>query len=112
MMRIGDKKNMTYHKIILNLSITSILVFIFWFIFTKVGGEGILSYIGLLLYMPIFLIISVVTGAWAAMHSISSKTYLFVGFIFYSLLIALIQIFIYKRKKRKRQETCSKGRVR
>ena len=102
-MRIDGKKKMIYRSIITNLSITSILVFIFWFIFTRVGEEGILSYIGLLLYIPVFLVISVFAGAWAAMHSVSSKTYLFVSFIFYSSVIALIQIFVLKwRKKRKR----------
>lgn len=90
-----------------NLAISSFIVLALWY----TGGfiKGILSKIGLILFAPGFIILLFLQmvfqgkGEWEALHDYSYKTLLVISFIFYSAVIAMIQIFIYKRR-RKRQE--------
>jgi hypothetical protein len=64
--------------------------------------KDVLAYIVGILLIPSLLLFSLFKGVWGAMHDISFKRYIIASFIFYSLLIALIQIIIYKRRERKK----------
>lgn len=91
---------MNYYSIIINLSLSSVIVFFIWFL-SGLGVRGLLFYLLAIMYMPSFLIVSLFKGPNYAMHFASFNTFIVVSFIFYSLLIALIQVIVYKLKKRK-----------
>ncbi len=90
-----------FRYIIINITASSLLVLLLWY--TGRFIEGILYKIGLVLYLPSFYILVLIQGLNETMHFTSDNTELFVSFIFYSAVIALIQILIYRRRK-KRQE--------
>jgi len=92
-MKTDNKKILRY--IIINISITSIIVFLIWFL-ASLGRRGILFYVLFIFYMPSFLILSLFKGVVETMHFTPSETFLLVSFIFYSSVIALIQVIIYK----------------
>ncbi len=84
-----------------NVATSSLMVLILWY--TGRFIEGILFYIGLILYSPGFIILSAIGGPNYAMHFAREITFRLVSFIFYSLLIAIIQVFIYKRREKKQR---------
>lgn len=61
--------------------------------------KGSLNYIGYVLFLPSYLIISLFKGVNEAMHFTRYSTFLWVSFIFYSFVIVLIQIIIFNKKK-------------
>lgn len=61
--------------------------------------KGPLNYIGYVLFLPSYLIISLFKGVNEAMHFTRYSTFLWVSFIFYSFFIALIQLIILKMKR-------------
>lgn len=91
-----DKRKLLRYVAINFVFSLSIVLFL-WY--TGRFVKGILFYVGLFLDMPAFIIISFIGGINNAMHFTPENIYRVVSFIFYSLLIALIQIFIYKRRK-------------
>jgi len=91
-------KRKLFKYIIVNLTISSLIIFILWY--TGRFIEGILFYIGLVLDLPAFIIIAFIEGTNNAMHFTSENIYRVVSFIFYSFLIALIQLFIHKRRNK------------
>jgi membrane-bound ClpP family serine protease len=93
---------MLYYALI-NFFLSSSIVFIVWY--TARFRTGILHFLGLILYAPGFYILFLTTGPNYAMHFATENTFRFVSFIFYSLLIGLIQIIIYKRRKKKTRIT-------
>ena len=95
-MKVSNRKLLYYG--VINLSVTSVLVLILWY----TGGflVGIRAFVGRTLFTPSFFILFLLLGPTKAMHFTTYNTYLVVSFIFYSALIALIQVFIYKRKKK------------
>lgn len=96
-MKATNKKLLFY--IAINFLLTSALVLLQWY----TGGflEGFRASVGRVLFTPGFLILFFLIGPTKAMHFTTYNTYLVVSFIFYSTVIALIQIFIYRRKKKK-----------
>lgn len=93
-----SNKILFWHTII-NLFLSLALTFLMWYPVRSFGI--ILNYIGYVLFIPSFYIISLFKGVNAAMHFTRDRTYLLVSFIFYSLVIALIQVIILKKKRRK-----------
>jgi hypothetical protein len=97
---------MKLKHIIINIGITSFLVLFIMWILPKILSEfvdkDILSYIVGVLFIPSLLIFSFFKGLWGAMHNVSFKIHLGVSFIFYSAVIALMQIFIYKQRKKEK----------
>ena len=98
---ISEKKVKLQH-IIVNLVLTSVTVFAIYYL-SGPHVKGLLFHIGAILSMPSFLIVSLFMGPWKAMHSVPFILDKLINFIFYSAVTALIQLVIYKRKK-KRQE--------
>lgn len=97
-----DRK-LLFQYILFNLAASSFLLLCLWY----TGGfiEGILSKIGLVLYLPSFYILVFIQGLNETMHFTTYNTELFVSFIFYSAVIALIQIFVYKIRKKKQERS-------
>ncbi len=95
---LSKKTLITY--IIINLSASAILVLLIWY--TSRFLEGTLHYIRLILGAPSFFILFFLKGPTNAMHFTSETTFRLVSFVFYSLIIALIQIIILKKKKKKK----------
>lgn len=95
--------NLLFCYVIINFSISSTLTFLMWY--TGKFLEGVLHYIGYILFLPSFQIISLFRGVNATMHYTHYQTFLIVSFIFYSLVIALIQAIILRRKRRKQIKT-------
>lgn len=83
----------------INLCTSALLVLLIWY--TSKFLEGILHYIRLILGAPSFFILLFLKGPTNVMHFTSENTFRLVSFIFYSLVIALVQIIILKKKKRK-----------
>lgn len=94
-------KRLLIRYFLINIAVSSFLVLILWY--TGRFIEGVLYKIGLVLYLPSFYILVFLLGLNETMHFTTDNTELFVSFIFYSLLIALIQFFIYKRRKKKQE---------
>jgi hypothetical protein len=92
-------KRLMFRYIIINIIASTFLVLLLWY----TGGvlKGILYYMNLVLYLPSFFILVLLKGLNETLHFTTYNTELMVSFIFYSLVIALIQIFIYKRKKKR-----------
>jgi hypothetical protein len=92
-------KRLLMRYILINIAASSSLVLILWY--TGRFIEGVLFKIGLVLYLPSFYILVFLKGLNETLHFTTDTTELIVSFIFYSILIALIQLIIYKiRKKR------------
>lgn len=93
-------KRILFRYIIINVALSSVLVLLMWY----TGGfiKGILSYIGLVLSTPSFLILALLKGITNAMHFTTYRTFLIVSFLFYSAVITLIQIIILRWKKKRR----------
>lgn len=85
----------------INLFITSLLVFLLWY--SGKFTEGVLFYIGVVLDIPVFFVISLFRGMNVAMHFTTYKTFIVVSIIFYSILIAFVQLVFIKFNKRKRE---------
>jgi len=81
---------------LLNVAISSALVLLIY----CTGGyiEGILHYIGFVLGAPGFFILFFVVGPNNAVHFTGYTTYLFVDFMFYSFVIAIVQVVCIKIK--------------
>lgn len=102
--------------IVINIGITSFLLFfavwILPLILAKIISEKMAAYIAGTFLLPGYFIIllfkRVSEGAWGGMHNVSFRTYFIVSFVFYSAVIALIQVIVYKRRK-KRQERLGKS---
>jgi hypothetical protein len=86
-------------QVIINLFASSVLVFIEWY--TARFLEGILHYIGVILFAPSFFILFLLKGPTDAMHFTGDKVFHLVSFISYSLIIAVIQTIIFKLKRKK-----------
>jgi hypothetical protein len=99
-MRLISNKILLF--ILINLSTTTVLVFFMWFV-SKYFVKGALDYIGYILFLPSFLIVSLFKSVNVALHFTTKGTFLFVSFIFYSLVIATVQIFIYKRREKRQR---------
>lgn len=84
--------------IIISFTVSLILTFLIWYTNSL---KGPLNYIGYILFLPSYLIISIFKGVNAAMHFTRYNTFLWVSFIFYLFFIALIQITIVKWKGKK-----------
>jgi hypothetical protein len=99
-MKIPDNK--LFYYIVINLLLTSTLVLLQWY----TGGfiEGIRGFIGRILFTPSFFILFLLIGPTKAMHFTTYSSYLVVSFVFYSVVIALIQTIIYKRKVHRRNK--------
>jgi hypothetical protein len=97
-MKLLDKR-LLFRYIIINIIASSSLVFLLWY--TGKFVTGILSYVKLVLYIPSFFILVFLKGLNETMHFTTYKVELLVSFIFYSLVIALIQVLIYKMRKKK-----------
>ena len=93
-----SNKQLIYH-VIINLFASSVLVFCEWY--TARFLEGILHYIGVILFAPSFFILFLLKGPTDAMHFTSDKIFHLVSFISYSLIIAIIQIIIFKSRRKK-----------
>jgi hypothetical protein len=100
-MKPTDKKRL-FRYIIVNLTISLAIVLVLWW----TGGfiEGIWFYVQVILITPSFIILSLIGGINYAMHFAREITFRVVSFIFYSAVIALIQMFIYKRRKKEEDE--------
>ncbi len=72
-----------------------------WFI-SKYFVKGLLNYVGYILFLPSFLIVSLFRSVNDALHYTTKETFLLVSFIFYSLVIAIVQRILYKRKKKRK----------
>lgn len=91
--------------ILTNFAISSLIALAVWY----TGGfiKGVLSKIGLILFTPGFIMLMIFQvlfqgkGASEAMDDYSYEALLVVSFIFYSAVIALIQLIFYKWKKKK-----------
>jgi hypothetical protein len=94
--------NRIFLFILINLSTTTVFVFFMWFI-SKYFAKGLLNYVGYILFLPSFLIVSLFGNINVALHYTTKETFLLVSFIFYSLVIAIAQWILYKKKK-KREE--------
>jgi len=92
-------KRLLMRYILVNIFASSLLVLLLWY--AGKFKEGLFFYIGLVLYIPIFCILVFIQGLNKTMHFTAYHTELFVGFIFYSAVISLIQIVIYKIRKKK-----------
>lgn len=66
---------------------------------------AIISYIIFVLYLPSFLILSLIKGANSAMHYTEFNTFLLVSYFFYTFLIAAIQIYFFRKKRSKVRST-------
>ncbi len=99
-MKLIDKRLLFWY-IVINLAISSLIVMVLWY--TGRFIEGIGFSIKLILRAPSFIILSIVGGINYAMHFARENTFRLVSFIFYSLLIAIIQVFIYKRREKRQR---------
>ncbi|MCL4476729.1 MAG: hypothetical protein M1508_10965 [Nitrospirae bacterium] len=102
---IGERIKLRH--IVINLAITSILVFFIYFL-SGPYVKGLLFHIGAILSMPSFLIISLFIGAWEAMHFVPFILDKLVSFIFYSAVIALIQVIVFKWRKKRKDKAMAK----
>lgn len=93
-------KRLFWKYVLLNLGLASLLVFLMDYL--VLFRKGLLSYIGFILNAPSYLILFIIIGPTNTLHFISDRTFLIVSFIFYSVLIALIQVFVYRRKRKRR----------
>ncbi len=91
----------------INIAIVILLVFLRWYVEGTIH-KGLLYYIDFLLFGPGILIVIYFRvlvpghGLWWALHNYSDALNITISLLFYSLLIALIQVIIYKWTKRKR----------
>ncbi len=104
--------------ILFNIAASAFLLLILWY--TGRFTEGILDKIGLVLYLPSFYILVLFQGLNETMHFTDYSTELLVSYFFYSSVIALIEVIIYKLKKRRQDRlvrkdssiNSSRGRIR
>lgn len=96
MMRIDRKRIFLY--VITNLSMSLILSILRDYL--GLYREGILHFLGLILFAPAFYVLFLLSGPTYAMHFATENTFRIVSFIFYSAVIALIQFVIFKRRKK------------
>ena len=92
--------NRIFPFVFINLSTTTVFVFLMWFI-SKYFVKGLLNSVGYILFLPSFLMISLFRNVNVALHYTTRETFLLVSFIFYSLVIATAQWILYKRKKKR-----------
>ena len=83
--------------ILINLPISAFLTFLVWY--TGRFLEGPLHYVGSLLYAPSFFILFLLKGPNYAMHFVTERLFLIVSFGIYSVIIALVQIIILRKKR-------------
>jgi hypothetical protein len=86
-----------FFYVIINFAISSALTILMWY--TGKFLEGVMHYIAYVLFLPSFFIISLFKGVNATMHFTRYRTFLFVSFVFYSFVAAVIQLIILKCKK-------------
>lgn len=98
MIKLIDK-SLHLRYIISNLLISSLLILLKWY--TGKFIKGILSYVGFILDAPSYIILFIILGPTKTLHFTSDKTFLIVSFVFYSIFIGLIQLTIYKLKKKR-----------
>jgi len=107
LMQLGDylmtpiNKKLLLIYLLLNLVITSLIVFLADYLI--LFRTGILSHIRFILNAPSYIILFIIRGVSDTLHFTSDRIFLIVSFIFYSIVIALIQIFIYKWRKKRRE---------
>ncbi len=103
-MKVTNKRLLHYAAI--NLLLTAALVLLQWY----TGGflEGFRASIGRVLFTPGFFILFLLLGPTKAMHFATYNTYLVVSFIFYSAVIALIQVLVYRRRRKKAEQEKTK----
>ena len=94
-------KSLLFRYIMINLVASSLIALVLWY--TGRFIEGICFSIKLILGAPSFFIVALLTGMNNAMHFTTQNTYRIVSFIFYSAVIALIQLIIYKQKRERQQ---------
>lgn len=97
MMMPTDKRG-CLRNVMFNITVSAVLVLLMWLTGSYITGP--ISHIGLVLYAPSFIIISLLQDTNVALHFTTYRANLIVSFIFYSAIIALIQWFVYKRKKK------------
>jgi hypothetical protein len=98
-MKLIDKDRLLRY-IITNIVISSLI-----FLVKLYSGpfiEGPWFTVKLFLDAPAFIIIALLKGVNSALHFTTENLYRIVSFIFYSTVIAMIQILIYKNKRRSR----------
>jgi len=89
--------------IVINLSIASLLLCLNWYLSRYI--DGIILYIGMIIGAPGFVLLILVQmlflgkGEWEAIHNYSENIYLLLSFVSYSLIVAIVQIIIYRYKK-------------
>jgi len=86
---------------IVNLLLSSLLFFML--VYTDKYYKGFFFYVKFVLYTPSFIILAILKGLNEAMHFTTERTYYIVSFISYSAVIAMVQVLIYKRRKKKQQ---------
>lgn len=89
--------------VVTNFVLTSLILLIMLY----VGGsiEGVKFYVKFILRAPSFFTLVLLRGFNDTLHFTAENTFRIVSFIFYSLVIALIQLAIYKRRKNEGQKT-------
>lgn len=106
-MKLIDKR-LLLRYILINITISSFLVLLLWYTARFLAGP--LFYVKLVLYLPSFYILVFLRGVNNAVHFTTENTYRIVSFIFYLSVIALIQVIIFKiRKKRRLKSRTEKG---
>ena len=94
-------KGLLLRYIITNLVISSLILLAIWYSGPFI--EGPWFSVKLYLDAPAFIIIALLTGVNSALHFTTENTYRVVSFIFYSAIIAIIQVFIYKRREKRQR---------
>jgi len=92
----ASNKRVFVRYLIINLLLSSLL----FSLMTYTGRyyKGLLSYISMALLAPSFFILAIFKGVNDAMHFTAERTYDIVSFISYLVIIAIVQVFIYRRK--------------
>jgi hypothetical protein len=100
-MKALSRKKLLSH-IAINLVIPMIIVLIESYISRPevILSGGILKYVGLILTVPGFYIILLLTGPTYATHSAGGNLFLLTNFIFYFVVIAVVQIIILRKRER------------
>ncbi len=85
--------------LLINIVATSFIVFLADYLL--LFRTGVLSQIRFLLNAPSYIILFILQGVSDTLHFTSDRSFLIVSFIFYSALIAVIQLVYYRRSRKK-----------
>lgn len=87
-------------QILISIAISGVITAFSWYVNTDQlrATNSILFYIGAMITAPSFFIVAILKGFNYAMHFTGYYTFQIINFIFYSLIITLIQMFYFRSR--------------